>query len=136
MNSEILDGTSRSKRIAYRCRSFLKMKPREIKFLLYTADLSKTQAFYSAIGISWWGGEEVQIGKTGLPLHTENNLNLESLPHLCGYIGDIEFMFRLDRPQTVNTANTGTMTLLYYDNDEAAKEVISKLKALSLFVPG
>src|SRR4051812_22640399 len=109
------------------------MKPIEIKFLIYTADLAKTQACYSALGISWWGGQEVEIGKTGLPLHAE--AGPAGLPHLCGDFGNTEFMFFRDAALASSEGKGGALTLLYYEDEESVASVLAKLRELGLFVP-
>jgi hypothetical protein len=117
------------------------MKPSEVKFHWLAADLEKTQKFYSAIGMTWLGGEEVAIGKSGLPVDCEKSEYITQFPHLWGNLGNIEIVFYLETDflgthPRANSKDTGNSVLLvYYDEFDDVAKIIERLKTAGLFIP-
>ncbi len=109
------------------------MKAKEIKLLLHTADLFKSQAFYSALGITWGCGEDLKFGKSGLPENVEQHSELSSLPHLWGDLGATEFIFYLEKGRAVEI-KPSTIFMVYFEDQTAVDLVILRLKDLGLFV--
>lgn len=117
------------------------MKPSEVKFHWLAEDLEKAQKFYSVIGMTWHGGKEVAIGKSGLPVNCENSEYGAQLPHLWGNLGSMQFVFYLESyfkrtNPNANLKDTGKSVLLvYYDEPDDIPKIIEKLKSEGLFVP-
>jgi len=74
------------------------------RLILYTRDLTKTQTFYSILGIQWLGGSgPEEIGHSGLPISVEKSKRwsrggvITGFPDLIGDLGHIEIGFILDK---------------------------------------
>jgi hypothetical protein len=81
------------------------------------------------------GGQEVEIGKTGLPQHAELSREFAGLAELYGDFGNTEFMFFRDAALASSEGKGGAITLFYYEDDESVASVLAKLRELGLFVP-
>ncbi len=108
---------------------------------LFTRDLAKVQAFYSAIGIAWADGKPEEIGKTDLPLSVEKRpppyggapgIKTAGLPDLFGSFGDTDFCFYLDTSLPQQASAPQTRIFIQLDDPEQA---IERLKAANLYVP-
>lgn len=81
------------------------MAAKQTAMIFFCSDLKKTQAFYSAIGIDWAFGVQVDIGESGLPLSEERTGDI-GLPHLSGRLGDLDLRFYLRKDSVEITRNT------------------------------
>lgn len=117
------------------------MKPSEVKFHWLAEDLEKTQKFYSALGMTWLGGKEVSIGKSGLPVDCERLEYVAQFPHLWGNLGSMEFVFYLEsyfkkaNPKANSQGTEKSVLLVYYGEPDHVAKIIEMLKSEGLFVP-
>lgn len=108
--------------------------------VLFTSNLGDVQSFYSAIGISWLGGGEEQIGETGLPLSVERcpkpyggpGVEGAGLPDLLGSFGEVELWFYLLKSANPAANIPNTRLRIVVEDPEKA---VQKLKELRLHKP-
>jgi hypothetical protein len=107
--------------------------PKLERILFFTSDLSRTQKFYTALGVKWIYGKQLVIADSGLPEGEHSKATSErGLPDLWGDCGDIEFVFFL-RKDLIRSDSTLRLAFRLDVDDPSA---ISKhLKAEGLFVP-
>jgi predicted lactoylglutathione lyase len=110
------------------------MKP-EIKLVFYVSNLRASQSFYSAIGIEWLGGQEVEIGKSGLPIIEEEGSNSQGLPSLWGDFENVEILFYLKKTANVEQPSKDVLISVYFEELDAVSLVVQKLEKIGLFSP-
>jgi hypothetical protein len=117
----------------------MKTMPQLTAIACFSSDLGKVQKFYSAIGISWLGGEE-EIGLTGLPVSVERcpkpyggpGVEGAGLPDLWGDLGDVEFWFYLLKSPDLLDKLPNTMLSIKVDDPNL---VIARLKEIGMYRP-
>lgn len=99
----------------------------------YAADLRKTQAFYSALGINWLGGgAPSEIGPSGLPAEVTPETD-RGLPHLWGDLASVEITFYLDAKRVQSSRPPNTILTVYYDGDDDISQIVAELKEHKLY---
>src|ERR1051325_4538414 len=105
------------------------MKHIELKILLFTSRLAKTQSFYSAVGIKWVGGHNARIDESFRP---ERPTDVMGLPFLVGDLGNVELnIYFRETPVVLQEPHTEIVVAFPETGDSA--RVVEKLKAAALF---
>jgi hypothetical protein len=108
------------------------MESIEVKLFLFTSQLGKVQAFYTAVGMNWNGGPDPRIDECFRPDSERDDMGF---PFLTGDLGNVEFNFFF-RESVTASALSGTDIVVCFPQLDGSSRAVERLKAAGLFVPG